>query len=102
MGASLSHLILHPLLEHFVHSQGDLLQHLIPDVGVDVGGGLEFCVADDLHSHQRVNAILIGYRIMVVQPLVSLTGRARDRANVVLTWGKIRYLPIMVPRSEER
>ena len=48
-GLDLSNLILRPLLEHFFHIYGGLLQHLIPDVGVDVGGGLIVGMADDLH-----------------------------------------------------
>ena len=48
MGASL--LIFRPLLEHLVHVHGGLLQHLVPDVGVDVGGGLVVGVADDFQN----------------------------------------------------
>ena len=53
MGASL--LFFRPLLEHLVHVHGSLLQHLVPDVGVKIRGGLVVGVADDLHGHQRVD-----------------------------------------------
>lgn len=60
------HLIFRPLLEHLVHVHGGLLQHLIPDMGVDVGGGLVVGVADDFHGHQRVDAALVEHGHVVV------------------------------------
>ena len=52
-------LIYRPLLEHFIHVHSGLLQHLIPDVGVDVGGGLVVGVAYDLHGHKWVDAAFV-------------------------------------------
>lgn len=46
-------LFFRPLLENFVHVHGGLLQHLVADVGVDVGGGLVVGVADDLHAQRK-------------------------------------------------
>ena len=50
-GLDFSNLIFRPLLEHFIHIYGSLFQHLISDVGVDVGGGLVVGVAHDLHGN---------------------------------------------------
>ena len=47
------HLFFCPLLEYFVHVHSGLLQHLIPDVGVDVGGGLVVGMPDNKDGCQK-------------------------------------------------
>ena len=64
------HLIFRSLLEHLVHVHSGLLQHLFPDVGVDVGSGLAVGVTDDLHGDQRVNTALIKQGDVVVPEIV--------------------------------
>ena len=62
----LSHLFFHPVLEHFIHVHSDLLQLLIPDVDVDVGGGLVVGVTDDFHGDQKVNTAFVEQGDVVV------------------------------------
>ena len=64
MGASL--LFFRPLLEHLVHVHGSLLQHLVPDVSVDVGSGLIVGMPDNLHCDQRIDAAFVEQGDVVV------------------------------------
>ena len=63
-------LFLYYTLEHLVHVHGGLLQHLIPDVGVDVGGSLVVGVAHDLHGDQRVNTAFVEQGDVVVPEIM--------------------------------
>ena len=69
---SLGHIVvsLFPLPENLVHVDGALLQHLIPDVGVDVGGSLVVGVAHDLHGNQRVYAAFVEQGDVVVPEIM--------------------------------
>ena len=63
-------LFFYSTLEHLVHVHGGLLQHLIPDVGVDVGGGLVVDVAGDLHGDQRVDPGLVEQHDVVMPEIM--------------------------------
>ena len=67
-GASL--LFFRPLLEHLVHVHGSLLQHLVPDVSVDVGSVLIVGMPDNLHCDQRIDTAFVEQGDIVVPEIV--------------------------------
>ena len=100
-GLDLSNLILRPLLEHFFHIYGGLLQHLIPDVGVDVGGGLIVGMADDLHCDQRIDSAFVEHGDVVVPEKVrGQTGLdlLQDIARAVRPFGNLS--PVRAARGQ--